>query len=1027
MLRVLSKFSNDEPFMHQLEGGLGAKSLKSGAESPRRPTREEFATQQREQVAALKRKNEVAQADKQEQKKWELAVLVRGDGEQDREDLDMSRAKALLSTIDGRKAAQAVIDATYAKNPETAELQNQIRFFEDRAKEAPLDQSLWKELELLHQELRLEAAKASAHDSVLRRARELEDTLGTADTFVAKQRLETLRAAHIEKGKLSTQEETEWLQERQNAENNLSIKERGASKIRNQEAPSSVYTLDKETAGALAQNKGELHLDRPTGYLSEEAFWPQTKKHLMPAGRSFAKRQNDAYPSNKRTITDNIILDAYSRKNERGLQTRNDGPEVSVTDVEMDDPEFNNNALAKRSPEGGSKKGEAYAEYQDGEQDENTIPFDLKRVRMEHILELPKNVSAAERQMALEKLRTRLGDSTDSLYGTLDDLYAERTQAIDNARPLAPLEKKIGEVNAAIEGAARLEFYADHDDPQATFEYYEASRDKRKALLANPEAQRVLQAIGEYRRGDWTNREYINEETINALPLEDRPLAREWERVEYDQMQLKRGIDQIKNHREARAEVSRLQIDALRTCTDCGFPEDVVKAANTPNVHRGDLGKLSDKIFAKLSTYDSARTIGERFVKAFHGIAKLFGRDFVNADLNKVHKGLKGARERLDRTQKERDAGRSGALSFLDRAGHAEHSYDPLVVGNMEGNRSQWEGGFKGTKKETGDEPLITEKEHNGLQDILTKALTAKENLPLLTDVASAEALLRDLSAQLEEFKKKGGNAVRSRVYDLAKDAVNDLHKALDKRFDTVISNENPVSPDKTAAAESSVDSVDPVGDLFGDPEALTPKIPQTLEARAEHVKQVTKHLDGVNRELGNAIREQQPLGHFFIQSLESYLGEQEELLKVMTKNGLRKDASHYDLLGAIDETRELLAKHALIEKANATALGTEFEGEIPPSRAERTRTTPEDQAETIITNLETISEDLRNAIRSKKAISQKRMDAVHLLIERAEHLLANTTIRQLQPLRDRLIAGGAAQRLADLERVMAVYQSTRF
>ncbi|MBP7134194.1 hypothetical protein KBA73_03180, partial [Patescibacteria group bacterium] len=935
--------------MQQLEGGLGSKPLKSGAESPRRPTREEFVTQQREQVAALKRKNEAAQADKQEQKKWELAVLVRGDGEQDLEGLDTAHAKALLSTIDGRKAAQAVIEATYAKNPETAEVQKQIRFFEDRAKEAPLDRSLWTELELLHQELRLEAAKASAHDSVLRRAQQLEDTLGTAETFVAKQRLETLRAAHIEKGKLSTAEEAKWVDERQNAERQLSKKE---LEMKQAKEPRLTGYLSEEdfwpqTEKGLRQAGGSFTEPRipsdlttedkqPTGYLSEEDFWPTTENNLRKAGGSFADdrtpadfvaedKRNEAYPgvNKKRSITDNIILNAHSglqrTQRERGLQTRDDGPEVTLTDIEMDDPEFDQNASTKRTLESGSRKGEAYAEYQDGSQEENTIPFDLKRVRMEHILELPKNVSAAERQMALERLRTRVGDSTDSLYETLNDIYAERTQAIDNARPLAPLEKKINDVTAAIEGAARLEFYADHDDPQATFEYYEASRDKRKALLNDREAQRVLKAIGEHRHGDWQNQAYITPEIIEALPLEDRALAREWERIELDQMQLKRGIDQIKNHREARAEVSRLQIDALRTCTDCGFPEDVVKAANTPSVHRGDLGKLSDKVFARLSTYDSARTIGERFVKAFHGIAKMFGREYVNADLNKVHKGLKGAQKRLENSLIERNSGRSGALSVLDRAGHKDHSYD-FAVTDGSGNRSQWEGGFKGTKKETGDEPLITEKEHNGLQDILTKALTAKENLPLQTDVASTEALLQALSAQLEEYKKKGGNAVRSRVYDLAKDAVNDLHKALDKRFDSVISNENPVSPDKTAVAES----VDPVGDLFGDPEALTPKIPQTLEARAEHVKQVTKHLDGVNHELGNAIREQQPLGHFFIQSLESYLGEQEELLKAMVKNGLRKDTSHYDLLGAIDETRELLAKHALIS-TESYELGTEL------------------------------------------------------------------------------------------------------
>ncbi len=554
---------------------------------------------------------------------------------------------------------------------------------------------------------------------------------------------------------------------------------------------------------------------------------------------------------------------------------------------------------------------------------------------------IPVNLPASERAHQLEVLRQDLKTKTEAAWRTLSALQEQLAKA--TGHEARTLEDRIITMRGQLDAMVEQEFFADHAEPQQAELFYKKDLvDRKRALLKNPEARRVFDKLNESRPdGGWGLGHYITPEMINDLDAGERDLGRAWHALEHDQLQLHSGTEVIKNERQARADVSKLQVDFIRHGKDFGVPSSTVEAFNLANVNRGDLERVADQVLADLGRYDVPQTARERFLSAGIAVAKglgfdsFFGRKRANAKVNELqlmtdrYKELSTARAGIRGPQLVRgEAALGGFMIATD-------------FGSSLRRGSDMSGVITSADRPGEREPALSLEQASDLQGILTEARHMATALERNRDSKTVRNSANELAAELQNrlLKYVDTPAARAKVYELANASLQNLERALSDQpspedDDEDLENVNAETPEAKTTKEAEVrwepleadlgvdfDTEGEIEELPNDvledgDEALGSNPDRMSSKQLERVDRATETLRSSKKGLEEALERGEPLGALFTTNLERFIQDREGTLHLLKLNQLDKNPAAQDLRDALEETKILIAEHRFLKVA---------------------------------------------------------------------------------------------------------------
>jgi hypothetical protein len=548
--------------------------------------------------------------------------------------------------------------------------------------------------------------------------------------------------------------------------------------------------------------------------------------------------------------------------------------------------------------------------------------------------EIPVNLPASERAHQLEIMRQDLKTKTENAWRTFSALQEQHAKA--SGHEARALEVRIIAMRGQLDGMVEQEFFADHANPrQAEIFYKKDLAERKRALLTNPEARRVFEKLNEARPdGGWGRGHYITQEMINDLDANERDLGRAWHALEHDQLQLHSGTEVIKNERQAKADVSKLQVDFIRNGKDFGIPANIVESFNLANVNRGDLEKAADQILADLGKYDVPQTARERFLSVGIAAAKglgfesFFGRKRANAKVNEL--------QLMTDSYKDLSAARAGKRGPQLVLGNASPNF--MVATNF---GSAFARGAEGSGVILSDrpgesEPALSLEQAEDLQGILTESRHMATALGRNLDSKAVRSSASELAAELQNrlLNYVDTPAARSKVYELANASLQNLERALSDQhdFEEDVEELSTKQPEAKTTKEADVkwepleadlgvdwDEAEQMEDLsdlaIEDVDTALEKNADRLSAaQLEKIDRATEALTSSQKGLSEALAQGEPLGKMFIGSLETFVSDREHTLRLLELNRLDKNPAAQDLAQAIRETKVLLKEYSSLE-----------------------------------------------------------------------------------------------------------------
>lgn len=565
-------------------------------------------------------------------------------------------------------------------------------------------------------------------------------------------------------------------------------------------------------------------------------------------------------------------------------------------------------------------------------------PFELSQARRKPArafsdLELPTNVPGRDREIAHQKMVGKFENMAKDTMAVLADLQQQLDASEKGSAQEAEIKRQTAALEQRVISAREKQFYAEHADPSATAAHYESTRQLRTELRGNAEAMRVLTEVNNGRRADsWRKGKYIDASVIEGLMNDaDKNIARQWSAVERGEAELENGLDQVKEHNEARVELTGAQVEALKNTTYSKIPAELKAALDVPGRSQAELEKVTDRVFAELTSVQP-KTAGEKVIGfllkespiARELLGKLFGRVHANKEVSAILRSVSAQKARFNTANDARLSGRlapfSAGLVGSEQLGNV-FSQDTAASTRQRSRQPE----VRSSSLENGAqnrEQGLSQEDADRLQEVVSGADGLRSNL----EGNYAERLsAKQISVQLENLQKKldayaNTPVATSRIYEVALDTLQAARNEAGLAAD-LFDNEDTTRARKSVRDQIKDGNIETEWDMAREPAPLSDKVltrvelPKTEQERMNFLMKSRQGLINVASRLNRALQEGKDLPTSTLLSVSEALDAQERNLASLVRNGFSVDKTHVAVQAAVDRVKDLLESYGLAQE----------------------------------------------------------------------------------------------------------------